>query len=905
MVRQIGRTPVMAKQIQQVWQPLLNNSIEVGDKILSGENFLFPLELEKTLKSLSITPATINIVGLSNRGLANQGIRRFFLLTEQEPTLQEWVAIATPLAYLESLHELLKKTNLLQQIAPTFAAPEIDKEVKKLAEFQLQEKEAKEALCSFPDSELAKLFKDLFSHYLQQIGIQQVAANIITAWAAWQGRRYLKLALAEGGDGVKNLTELYVAERTKNLDRCDRLTNYLKTEIATKPQEKVFTEEFAFKDIYIPLEAEVLEKNGLSSNSSHSIDLEYWGRRTLLDEGQGDQVMFVEGGPGRGKNVFCRMFADWVRQNLHPLWTPVLIRLRDLEKYQDSFADTLLAGIKADFAHQDPDWLINPETRFLFLLDGFDELRLEGTASGGLEKFLKELGKFQKECHQQPHMGHRFLVAGRPLALQGIEKFLPPNLKRVRILPLDESLQYKWLSKWALQTNQNKTEDFQNFLSNPRCPQQVKELAQEPLLLYLLAAMHRDGKLKVEDFAVISSTRAKILIYEQSLAWVLSRQHSNWLHQDIQGLRRILSESALCIIQSGGESACWLTIEERIKADDGAFELVWQATEQQKPSTLKNALTSFYLQPAEDDKVNSVEFTHKSFGEFLYADRLKESLEDWTRPGIKRQQFYVSQEQLNWEIYDLLGYGGLTPEIVEYLGELLAASKDFYPVKLFHRLNKFYTHWFKGKFIDGPPENFPQKKRRELKEQGIEIGQRQIDVYAGLNVIILLLELNRCLQKQRNSETKIAFYPCGKKGTEDFDRFRLLRIISYSHCVEVGAFLKIVMAKSFLPGVNLDHANLSNVYCRNADLSKVSLSNAYLRNANLNQAILREANLSYGFLGGVDLSGANLEGANLSNADLRGANLADISWDERTNWRGVRGLREAVNVPLMLLGMGV
>ncbi len=282
-------------------------------------------------------------------------------------------------------------------------------------------------------------------------------------------------------------------------------------------------------------------------------------------------------------------------------------------------------------------------------------------------------------------------------------------------------------------------------------------------------------------------------------------------------------------------------IEERLKGDNTVKALLENARENLKDNPLRNALAAFYLQPAAGGKEGAVEFAHKSFGEFLCAQRLKESLENWTQPGRKGRGFSLADEQFHWEIYDLLGYGGLTPEIVEYLMGLLTANDEFLPEQLFKRLKYFYLRWCEGEFIDIPEETLPQKKTRQLQKQGIQLGQRQVDVYAGLNVMILLLELHRYALSRDDLKDKIAFYPCGQKDTEGFDKSRLLRIIGYSDCIGIGGFLKTM-------GQSLTCANLSG-----ADLSGANLS---------------RANLSYADLSYADLSGANLRDANLSSAHL-------------------------------------
>ncbi|WP_293088386.1 pentapeptide repeat-containing protein [Moorena sp. SIO3H5] len=663
---------------------------------------------------------------------------------------------------------------------------------------------------------------------------------------------------------------------------------------------------------------------------ANPVNLESWAKQQLTNPGQHDQVMFIQGGPGRGKSVFCRMFADWVRQHLHPIWTPILIRLRDIHAFEENIENTLSASVQADFAKKD-GWLTDPNTRFLFLLDGFDELRMQGRTTGGIEDFLKKVGYYQENCQRNPQLGHRFLVTGRELALQGI--VTPRNLERVQIALMDKTLQQQWFSNWGNLVGQDKATGFKKFLQAQHCPERVKELAQEPLLLYLLAAMHRDGKLTDQMFEGTSSINAKILIYQTALDWVLTKQRPEDLNfelteQQTDDLRRILTEAGLCVTQAGGEWASMTMIEERLKGDDGARELLEKAQKRIGENPLRNALAAFYLRPASGSvvKEGAVEFVHKSFGEFLCALRLKESLEEWTEPRKKGRGFTINHDQLAEEIYDLLGYGRLTPEIVDYLMALLDTSDDFRPVELFERLEDFYLCWCNGEFIDILDETtLPQKTGQKLRKHGVELGQRQVDIAAGLNTMILLLELNRYAEKKNELKDKIDFHPCGKPDTEGFDRQRLLRMISYSNSVEFDNFL--ITIRRFLRQADLSGANLSWAYLSGADLSGADVSWAYLSWANLSGADLsgadlRSADLSWADLSGADLrsahlpsadlsgadlrsaglreanlSGADLREANLRSADLHEANLENIFWDEDTKWANVRGLETAINVP--------
>lgn len=382
----------MATKLQTVWQ-FLNTDIrelgQPGEVTEAGASVTKAvLELAIALGLLSAIPAApVLAAGLSFAGITRRGVNLFREKTNQELTLEKWVALASPLAYIESFNQLVQRNDLLQQISKTPISEPVKQQIEKLRQFQLDEQLARNALTCFHKSELAQAFNQVLSNQLQQAGIAQNQAQILTAWVAWDTQRYMKPALAEAGDSIRQLVELY-GSRQQVQDKHNSIDTYLKREIAEQPNKLVFAEIFTIKDIYVPLKAQVVNANGQLQTDTDPFELESWARAVLQDSNKQGQVIFIQGGPGRGKSVFCRMFADWVYQHFHPLWTPILIRLRDIPKLQESFLSTLRDAVNQDFAISNSGWLTVRDTRFLFVLDGFDELVMQGRASGGLREFL-------------------------------------------------------------------------------------------------------------------------------------------------------------------------------------------------------------------------------------------------------------------------------------------------------------------------------------------------------------------------------------------------------------------------------------------------------------------------------------------------------------------------------------
>ncbi|NEO57719.1 MAG: low-complexity protein [Okeania sp. SIO3B5] len=832
--------------------------------------------------------------------------------TRHEPTLEDEVQLVAQVAYLESIRNFfIEHPEIKEKLTEAEALEAVKKQINKLdKEINFNERDAKDTLICFYDSPLRKKIDEILLARLKKSYLDENTAKVVTERISRSTHRYIKEIVVEVKDDAKKLAGIYGDSWQQDLEAYGSIDKYLKEAIATKPQEKVFDENFTFWQIYVSLEVKPVNFDGTVEERATPQNIEEWAKTILLDENKDRQVLFIQAGPGRGKSVFCRMFADWVRRELHPIYTPILIRLRDVRNFAANIDETLADAVGWNFVKTDSGWLTDRNTRFLFLLDGFDELLLERGASNELKVFLDQVAQFQKQAAENNERSHRVLITGRPLVLYGIERLMPSNLERVNILPMGNKIQQGWFQKWQTVVGEEEAEKFREFLHSEQCPVQVKELAREPLLLYLLAAMHRDGDLQGEMFVTADVAGAKVLIYEQALEWVLKKQrvedgrnlNPEITKLDPKNLEILLAEAGLCVVQSGREYAAIKMIEDRL-VKQGYKELqglIEKARQDEREDRLKNALAAFYLKSAAKAE-NSVEFFHKSFGEFLCAKRMADSLEDLTlKTGRRRKTYMVSDKELEWQVYDLFGYGSLTAEVVEYLMALLVKS-EVELVVLFERLHGFYLDWSEGEFIEPTKETLPQKKAGQLQQWGIESGQRRVNIYTGLNVMILLFELHRYGQSQEELQEQLHFYPCGQPNSEDFDQTKLLtdsedfdqtklltdsedfdqtkllRIIGYSQCLGNGAFAEIVgkfLRSADLRGTDLRGAYLRVTELRSADLRSADLRSTDLRGADLRGADFRSAYLSSAYLSSADLRAAYLRAAYLSSADLRGADLS-------------------------------
>lgn len=892
---------------QSSWE-FLNTEISVGGTIQGGvDTTKAVLDLSKAINENKTLPELTPLIGhlssildvlnlpivqlagsaLPFVSIASKLLQFYLDSTKEDPSLEDCVELVGQAAYLESFKKFFSddaNKHLLEKLNKARASDRLQKQISQFSKsLTLTESEARTVLLCFHESKLAEGLNPIVLERLAEAGIEEGQAKIIVERISRMTHREIKPTLAEIKDKVKKLSVIYGSEWQRELETYDSIDRYLEEVIAKKPKEKVFEEDFGFEDIYVELQVEAIAKDGSSGKTQF---IEEWALGLLNDESKSGQVLFIQGEPGRGKSVFCRMFADRVRRELYPIWTPILIRLRDITNFADDFDTLLRDAVNTDFTRNDSGWLTDRNTRFLFILDGFDELLLQRGRDRSLKGFLDQVSNFQRICKENcKERGHRVIITGRPLALFGIEKQMPLSLERVKILDMSPEVRASWLEKWAVLKGEDAAQKFQAFISDDKCPEQVKTLAKEPLLLYLLAAMHGDNRFKIEDFQNAGNS-AKILIYDETLDWVLTKQRNGELNPRLTGLdaediRDILKEAGLCVAQSGGECASLDVIEGRLAPD--LRKALEAARKDQEKDTLPVALATFYLKAADGkNNNNSMEFLHKSFGEFLCAERLVDSLLAWSRQKpdprrSNRQVLEVEDKDLEWQVYDLLGFGALTSEIVEYLVALIErefAGKDDDFVRLFGRLYGFYWAWSDGEFIDAVEsdgEPIPLRKARLMQKQGVAIGQRKVDIYTGLNILILMFTFHRYAQANSELKNKVVFHPCHRKNkyednSETWESDRLLRIINYSQCLGNGGYVEIVgqfLHSTDLRGITLTGVNLSGADLGYADLSESDLRHADLTDSNLGCSDLRRANLRLADLSGADLFAVNLYSANL------------------------------------------
>ena len=759
----------------------------------------------------------------------------------QQPSFVKCTAIIIPLAFRESAREILG----VERFKNIFSDDQV------IADFFSKElvpvkddDEAKAILDDFPNSEFAKNFtkrlKSVISIYCPKENPNQIPLDLDVERIKYGTPKYIFKVLEQLKD-VDILKSWFDESRQANYRKYKNIDDHIK-QVQGFPKETVFEkEEICIKSLYIPLKA----KNKTNS------DLEQKVIDSIYNT-ENQDIILIEAGPGRGKTFFCKMFANRIANEIYPIFIPILIKLRNIN-LQQGFIETLKKYFTETFNQKIDTNFLN-DFKFIFILDGFDELQIQQD-SEVVKKLFDQLQYFQ-----QNHPKHRVILTGRTLALPSE---LPKNLLEFELQPMDNELREKWLEKWQA-IYQGSAKPFKEFLD--KCPEQINDLAREPLLLTLLARMYREDPDKIQALELINneSKQAKTFIYEQFFDWVINGERGD-LQEGItglkpEGLETIITEAALCVVQGGTEYSTIEILNKRLPKDI--------TSSQEKKLT--NALTAFYFRKnssgskdSSKDKGGGFEFIHKSFCEFSFAKRIYEGLNKCTDEII----------------YDLLGYRGLTIEIVEYLRGLWENNENngFKPLNIFNELQTFYIKWSDRQFINSIDTNLPLDKAQKLKkDQFINLGQLEVDVFTGFNVMILLFELHRYGQSKDGLKKQINFNPDYDDPTTGMPLTSFLKNINYFHSsLYIGLWVycnDILLAN--LKGANLEEAHLTGAHLERANLTGANLTGANLTEAHLQGANLEGANLQGVYLfGGANLQGANLQGANLEGAKLQGAKL--------------------------------
>jgi hypothetical protein len=849
---------------------------------------LMPLDI-CTLAEVLQLPLTKVAQEISVLALITENILRS-LSQKKALKRNEGTWLAFQIAYLLALEQILLQEEHLQRTWLNRAKiplntkiitlnPQLPGLLKTISSGKLSDTQAEQALSSVTDSLLVQQMNNATEAWFVANGAEEVTAKLMTQRLNNALPGYLLKIIAQNLTPLAQLQKFFCLGTLGDVSTVDLYRENYRASLLQTLSTPLLMEYFSLKDIYVPPVGVPQEANG-----GKPIDLKTWVEQQLIDL---ETITVIESEPGYGKSSFCQIWAAEVALKLYPTWLPVLIRLRDI-KYGKSLLETLNSGFTFNSYTNLATWLEQVHPRCILLLDGLDELPPSPNGNRTKAIFLQQLSQFQSQGQ------HKIVLTSRNTTVSEIISEIPLQWRRITIQPLEVNELKQWFQKWALVQSLPTAQNFFTFLKQAGLftPQshlsELSYLVHQPLMLHLLAVLHRDGLLDEE--LLQKNHRANFLweIYSRLRRWLLgypltgemnpmlSRPGMAHIHRTPEAIANLLTDYhpqeviaqiqaiALKILHGDRHQ---ITLTEAVNTNilpAFYFQICQEETSRQHKKTIQ-LFTSQLIKSAKNtfsthNSPLKIQFSHPKLRDYLCAEALVNQLQILTQ--YQTETFILDNpSNVAEHLYYLLGYGIITQEIEELI---IVALQTQEKVNLLQQLESFWHQWCQGRWLD---EGIAHKVLPYFQRLQNPVNIEQINTSVGVNTFLLLTAICRDMQ--------VSFFPCGNPANiHEFYPETMLLLLAKASVVARNHLIKRICSQSLVK-INLSGAFLSQVVLTGANLEQADLSNAVLINANLTDANLTGANLTGANLTGANLTGVNLESVNLTNACLCDAILTE------------------------------
>jgi uncharacterized protein YjbI with pentapeptide repeats len=680
--------------------------------------------------------------------------------------------------------------------------------------------------------------------------------------------------------------------------------------------EPVFDETFGLAQIYVPLRAWYLEtpagrKGRGQEDDTHErrlvVDLEQHLDAWFRSGNKKDAIRVICGGPGSGKTSSAKIWAAKLGCEGHcVLFIPLhRIELRDERPDVQAALWEFLHDL--DILPADPLDSSDGEPRLLILFDGLDELAMQGHAGQEIARnFVEAVERKLDLLNDRQNRYIQVVFGGRDIAAQAARV---PNHQMLHVLPyhgaegsfkdpgsLLQTDDYA-CGRWWRQYGDAIGEAYRGIPA-PLQGEDLAEVTAQPLLNYLLALSYRRGEV---DF---SSAPNLNLIYRDLLDAVYERRWGPGKHPTQRRLTRkefddLLDELSLAAWQASGRTVTARQAQEACERVNLHEQLA--AFKEGARAGAISLLAAFYFRQAgKIDGEQTFEFTHKSFGEYLFARRLVRVVEDIHKDReVSRNNRHrgktIEDALIAW--IRIVG-----PAVVDrYILDFVKREVTFHEDNNIREWRSTFSEIFIDQLSNGLPMHLIERFTfREMCLQGRNAERALLAI-----IYVCGTFLNRRFPKRTASRVPLsglntyALRTCIMRLEED----HLFEGTSAAFCLgwldARGQRLGSTdlsygnLDGSDLSGCDLSHCNCEFTNFRGTNLQKVDFYGSHLELADLSNANLEEARLY-----DTDLDNAILDGANLQRTDLRGVrNLHRAEGlDKVKNWRGAKIERKWVEL---------
>jgi hypothetical protein len=728
--------------------------------------------------------------------------------------------------------------------------------IKILREDKLSDVQAEEALLTVADSSLVERINRIALAWLVANSVLEAEAELIIQRLKNKLLGHLIVVVSKNAATLVQLQKFFRLGSSLQFKTNDNINFYrekYRASLIRKLGEPLLIESFSLKDIYVP-------SIGLPLKAHQPVDLMKWVVSQLEDL---ETITVIESESGYGKTSFCQILAARIAHKLYPEWMPVSISLSDV-KCGDNFLETLESAFINNPEINLSSWLEESQTKYLLILDGLNELPNCAENKRAIAVFSRQLLKFQSRFNL------KIILTSQSWALEEILNKSVSQLRRIKIQPWGQDEWKQWFANWAKVQSIKVSQDFFTFLKKKKAFSRkshflLSDLVRQPLMLYLLAVLHRDEL--IDDEILESATNPQITntavvlwkIYERINQWfygypvrsisqkILASSFSTYIHRTPEAVNSLLRNQHPQELINQTQAVALQILYSRNKKIDFKSDF--------------DRLPAFYFKNTSDNSkyftCSKIKLSHPKFGEYLCAASIVNQLKALTKctHNTYGEMIFAIDSSLSVaeHLYHLLGYGILTREIEQLIIQgLLNFHFDKFSIQILcDRLQTFWYAYCGGKWLD---EGIAHKAWSYFKQLQNPLNVEQVNAAVGINVFLLL---SACYKK-----TKQTFSPL----TESHPQ-ALTRLIAKTSFFHPEITRQRIGEKSFT-FLNLVKADLTQAMLAGINFASTDLSNAQLKDACLSGANLADVNFT-----GADLTGANLTNANLTNAKLTGANL--------------------------------
>jgi len=499
----------------------------------------------------------------------------------------------------------------------------------------------------YPDN--LSFVQNIKSHYLKWLKFIEIKETKITELSDIFEKQFiveLNKVWHENPKLYKNITDKLESPFTERLEKLDEWNRYHKS-IIDELKKPIFEEEFSLEQIFIPLRAGVpkYEKEPWTYKLE-LVWIEEYLNNWVLNEDTNSTIKFISGGPGSGKSSLVKKWAKSLIQegNINVL----IINLQwfnikgELLKSIDDYLSSLNHNMTLGFNPLKE----NDKNKLVIVFDGLDELTNQGEFAERIAaQFLGLLEREDSIRNQQGSIKRCFfLVTGRELTIQLNEEKIGTKYEICQVMPYlinednfntpienSDLLYIDQRNSWWKKYGKLKGKRYRGVPSNIKS--KLEELTSQPFLNYLVAWNINDGGL---DINKIESNNT---IYRNIIEQVLKRNYSKLDHPTTSGIKpqlffKVLQEIAIAAWKGGDARIAQLKdIELRLKTANlkEYFEIFNKEANQ---NTIKLLTTFYFRQHSFIGGERKIEFTHKTFGEYLVStaliDKILQALKSYT-----------------------------------------------------------------------------------------------------------------------------------------------------------------------------------------------------------------------------------------------------------------------------------